>query len=577
MSDAPAITTRSSVNTARLVKLALVASDAAYAGHLATPGMPLAAYRDTPAYDNPQPFQTPPGFVVDRVFEDPTTGYKAVAYVNPETNELLFGQAGTDGPNKQDWAGNMLHTGINQWENNKANVLGYLEGRMLADSTTRLNLGGQSLGGVLADFAAHDVLRNLSQTAGFDSSRVTLVTFNGSASEYALKTRAVNNPDDPSCAYAPDVVANAVSGGAVLLNTALQDDIVSYLGGQPLSGRTLILDQPLNQNAEQYNWTPNPNATDPTYAHRIETGLYDVVGKLNKLSSNFRDALTLNSLTDNPELFIDANRVPLNLQETQAVGNWLAGTRSGQYGETEGLIRIGLGGVGGVILATPGEPGGALASAFQKLGVETPLANIGGYGAELILKGLCVAAPVPCTLTLAAAHGTADLIGMLERSGLHDAAEQLRSQNFVEIGKTPDGATRRIELGNAYDDPQLIDTYPDKTVTISLRDQSQTIYDKTTQEVVSLPGLHIEHGSADGHSAIVLPSGQRVEFDPQQDALSSKPDGSWTVQRSDGSSTLVEPLSDKPFQYAAVDHPAPAPVEADTAQPITQDASVAPP
>ncbi|WP_374502520.1 cadherin-like domain-containing protein [Zoogloea sp.] len=577
MSDAPAVTTKPQSDTARLVKLALVASDAAYAGHLATPGMPLAAYRDTPAYDNPQPFQTPQGFVLDRVFDDPATGYKAVAYINPETNELLFAQAGTDGLNSQDWAGNALHTGINQWENNQANVLSYLESRMLADPSTRLIVAGQSLGGALGDFTAHDVIRDLSQTTAFDPSRVALVTFNGSASEYALKARAANNPDDPNCAYAPSAVADAVTGGAVLLNTATQSDFVSYLGGQPLSGRTLILDRPLNQNAEQYNWTPNPNAANPTYAHRIETGLYDTIGKLNDLSNIPLSGLTLNSLTSDPDQFTDPDRTPLNLQETQAVGNWLAGNRSGQYGETESLIRIGLGGVGGVILTTPGEPGGALTSAFQKLGMDTQLANVGGYGAELILKGLCVAAPVPCALTLAAAHGTADLVGMLERSGLHDAAEQLRNQNFVAIGKTPDGATRRIELGNAYDDPQLIDEYFDKTVTISLRDQSQTIYDKTTQEVTSLPGLHIERDAAGGHSAIVLPSGQRVEFDPQQDALSSKPDGSWTVQRSDGSSTDVEPISDKPFQYTAVNRPAPALVEVDTAHPITQEAAIAPP
>ena len=122
MSDAPAVTTKPQSDTARLVKLALVASDAAYAGHLATPCMPLAAYRDTPAYDNPQPFQTPQGFVLDRVFEDPATGYKAVAYINPETNELLVAQADTDGLNRQDLACNALHTAIHHWGNKQANV-----------------------------------------------------------------------------------------------------------------------------------------------------------------------------------------------------------------------------------------------------------------------------------------------------------------------------------------------------------------------------------------------------------------------------------------------------------------------
>ncbi len=102
-----------------LAKLTLLASDESYFS-LQFPVLgqsPLQPLPDTPAYNIFPQYDIVPAraFVVDRTFVDDTTGFKAIAFRNAETNEVIIAFGGTDGLNAQDWASNVEHLGWSQW------------------------------------------------------------------------------------------------------------------------------------------------------------------------------------------------------------------------------------------------------------------------------------------------------------------------------------------------------------------------------------------------------------------------------------------------------------------------------
>src|SRR5712664_728415 len=145
-------------NLEELSELALVASDASYKGGFSEIGIPLQPYDDTPQYGNPQPpfgndfriFST--SYVVDRTFDDPTdrTGFKAVAYKNAATNDIILAFAGTDGPDVKDWWGNVFHMGWNQWAENRNRIRQYLDQFVVNEKlSANIHFTGQSLGGGL--------------------------------------------------------------------------------------------------------------------------------------------------------------------------------------------------------------------------------------------------------------------------------------------------------------------------------------------------------------------------------------------------------------------------------------------
>src|SRR5215213_8672739 len=91
-----------------LSKIDLVASDMAYGAddpaHVRI-GTSLASYRDTD-YGTECPYNVLSGYEVRKTFSDPTTGFKALAFLNVETSEVIIAMAGTDGPDSRDWLSN---------------------------------------------------------------------------------------------------------------------------------------------------------------------------------------------------------------------------------------------------------------------------------------------------------------------------------------------------------------------------------------------------------------------------------------------------------------------------------------
>lgn len=138
-----------------LAKLTLLASDESYFSPQfpVLDGSLLQPLLDTPSYNVHPQYDIVPAreFVVDRHFLDNTTGFKAIAFRNVETNEVILAFGGTDGVNFQDWAANVEHLGWNQWAgndgNNRRDVFAYLNS---LGPTTKIHFTGQSLGGALA-------------------------------------------------------------------------------------------------------------------------------------------------------------------------------------------------------------------------------------------------------------------------------------------------------------------------------------------------------------------------------------------------------------------------------------------
>lgn len=56
------------------------------------------------------------GYVVDQEFINEETGFKAVAFKNSSTNDVIFAFGGTDGTNGTDWKANIQSYGFSQWE-----------------------------------------------------------------------------------------------------------------------------------------------------------------------------------------------------------------------------------------------------------------------------------------------------------------------------------------------------------------------------------------------------------------------------------------------------------------------------
>jgi hypothetical protein len=148
----------------------LVACDAAYAGQALLPGASLAPFFDPDR--TPVPFVWQHGYEVYSAWQDDTTGFKVAVFKNADSSQLIVAFAGTDGQSPTDWFANNFHLGINQWNDRNRDAV-FAVVREAAGASTTVHFTGQSLGGALAQFAAHDLLE--SETF---RGRVTLTTFN---------------------------------------------------------------------------------------------------------------------------------------------------------------------------------------------------------------------------------------------------------------------------------------------------------------------------------------------------------------------------------------------------------------
>ncbi|HYC44888.1 MAG TPA: calcium-binding protein [Burkholderiales bacterium] len=268
---------------AELAQLTLIASDAAYKGRFAIRGDALRSFDDTPNYANPQPpfgleFDLAAGqYVVDLSFEQPDdlTGFKAVAYRNTVTADVVLAFGGTDGPNSTDWWGNLYHAGWNQWEANRERVRDYLRSFITQGQISgRIHLTGQSLGGALAQYALYDLIETF-EISEAEQAKLSLITFNSLGGLSALREK-VEAFDSSSLKH----VTRAV-------HYVVENDLVHRLGEGHVGGVVKAF-RWRNRDAPAGTEFNRLNTVD---AHRIEGAFYKY---LHPAKNFFAEAVSTN-------------------------------------------------------------------------------------------------------------------------------------------------------------------------------------------------------------------------------------------------------------------------------------------
>jgi hypothetical protein len=257
----------------RIAELTLVACDLSYKSDLVQVGNPLAEYEDHAPGD---PLQDPmpdtfndegqlTGWrVIDRV-NDLNTGFGMVLF--RKDDEVIVAMRGSDGPDPQDYYNN-LHLAMAQWRAKGRDVLqqlGALENVAGGAFTGKIHFTGQSLGGALAQFAAHDWAKfSKAQNSEFDPrDHITMTTFNGLGAVGGLVHRAAEPGGAP---YDPVVLAGVPTAHYVITN-----DIVSRLGEGNINGASNTYKLDFRASTAG---TILPEYNTVVDAHRIESGFY---------------------------------------------------------------------------------------------------------------------------------------------------------------------------------------------------------------------------------------------------------------------------------------------------------------
>jgi hypothetical protein len=164
------------------------------------------------------------GYVLDE-----ETGFKASAFFNTDTNEVVLSFAGTD-VSAQDAYSNML-LGINQWEQNGQIALAYLEAATRAGNSILVT--GHSLGGALAQYATHDLAAMMSRRPGQDNltSNLRLVTFNSFGGQAGLDQR-------PDSLFNPSLLDPIASN---INHFYVEGDLIARLGEGHVGGQTYLV------------------------------------------------------------------------------------------------------------------------------------------------------------------------------------------------------------------------------------------------------------------------------------------------------------------------------------------------
>jgi pimeloyl-ACP methyl ester carboxylesterase len=264
------VTIAEAVNTRSLI--ALVACDASYKSLAEfTVGEVLAPHRDSAEGEE---VDAPPIF--DQIGREqwkylrdpdtpilaiPGTGFSAVIFRKEGAPELIVALTGSNGWDSRDWWAN-LNLGMSQWRDERAGptLVSYLVDNF-EDWT--IHFTGQSLGGALAQYAAHDYARALGER--FNPGRVTLTTFNGLGASEGLKARYESDKAEPFNQFLPNVLSEVPTAHYVIAN-----DLVSRLGGENLNeSETYVLD--FRKYGPGHAIQSHLGIVD---AHRIESGFY---------------------------------------------------------------------------------------------------------------------------------------------------------------------------------------------------------------------------------------------------------------------------------------------------------------
>lgn len=270
-------------NANDLARLALVASDASYAGELLAIGTPLGPYPDSQESEIPCPYEDEilkSGYEVISTFQNNFTGFKAVLFRNFSTNEVIVAFAGTDGLNLKDWWGNAFYYGWKQWTNSETDLLDFLGGlRDQSGSATfsgRIHFTGQSLGGALAQYAAYEfIVRRKAVSSDYVPSDLTLTTFNSLGGRAALQENLGEAFD-----------GNMLSGMGAVAHYRTPNDIVSRLGNGELGGAA-VYELPFRPGTINL-LTNRPTEYDLVTTHRIESGFYQNLREADGWFANVR-------------------------------------------------------------------------------------------------------------------------------------------------------------------------------------------------------------------------------------------------------------------------------------------------
>jgi hypothetical protein len=151
--------------------------------------------------------------------EDASTGFGAVIYQNAAKTKAIVALRGTNGLDPSDWYTN-LHLGETQWVKNiGALAAEVLDLRDAAGKTFNgeILFTGQSLGGALAEYAAHEYSRQAELIGRSDATKLSLITFNGLGGLDGLKKFG---------SYEPNLLR-----GVATAHYAIRNDIIHRLGG----------------------------------------------------------------------------------------------------------------------------------------------------------------------------------------------------------------------------------------------------------------------------------------------------------------------------------------------------------
>ncbi len=261
--------------------LDLVACDASYkpaasfaSGESLAPypdsGLPAAPNGGLPEHLNLAEFDE---WKYQTAFEDDTTGFGVVVFKHQTRNEYRVAFRGTDGPSTRDWKEN-LGLGMRQWMSVQPgggqdflnNFL--LELPSVGGEAPKIYFTGQSLGGALAQYAAHDYLLAANSLGlQVQPSQVTLTTFNGLGAVEGLLHRAELNLGT----YDPTALREVVTA-----HYYFNGDIVSRLGGGHLNDSQMYEIEIYRDDNNRLSLTKSDEnyPLDPISAHRIESAFY---------------------------------------------------------------------------------------------------------------------------------------------------------------------------------------------------------------------------------------------------------------------------------------------------------------
>jgi hypothetical protein len=384
-----------------------------------------------------QPYDTPGGFFVSKTIDDTTTGFRLAFYKNSDTHELLVIPNGSDGWTLKDWASNGLYTGWNQWKNRSEEVMSAIRDAVSKDPDAKIYIGGQSLGGALAQFVLVSLLQDRQKPTITVTDPVTLLPeevanplYNFDLSKVTLDTFASPGVGDVLHTYFPDMNLNDPEIQQMLIrHYTTQGELVNMVGGAMVGGDGKVY------------YLPTDGSGDVGYLHRIPAGIWDGTRAI------LADFAGLSATT----------RATLSTGNLQSIGTSIALLgANGQMTDTEAATRLGLALVIGSALSPPGEMARLVSSVASRYMDPSAGAAL-GFGVELLSKALLLTNPLGWVQLVMAGLGISNLA--------HLGASTVSADDLIAAGfiATVAGATRLPPIVTKMPDGQDVTVVVDQS------------------------------------------------------------------------------------------------------------------